>query len=77
MLFDVIRQLSAGYQVDLWQVLAQVLSVVFVILCILPLHEFAHGWVAYKLGDPTAKLAGRLILSHLRLNYSLKMRLTF
>ena len=45
MLFDVIRQLSAGYQVDLWQVLAQVLSVVFVILCIQPLHEFAHGWV--------------------------------
>ena len=65
MLFDVIRQLSAGYQVDLWQVLAQVLSVVFVILCILPLHEFAHGWVAYKLGDPTAKLAGRLTLNPL------------
>ena len=63
MLFDVIRQLSAGYQVDLWQVLAQVLSVVFVILCILPLHEFAHGWVAYKLGDPTAKLNGRLTLN--------------
>lgn len=65
MLFDVIRQLSAGYQVDLWQVLAQVLSVVFVILCILPLHEFAHGWVANKLGDPTAKLAGRLTMNPL------------
>lgn len=23
-------------------------------------HEYAHGWVAYKLGDPTAKMAGRL-----------------
>lgn len=27
------------------------------------LHEFAHGWVAYKLGDPTAKYAGRLTLN--------------
>lgn len=29
----------------------------------LPIHEFAHGWVAYKLGDPTAKEAGRLTLN--------------
>ena len=65
MLFDVIRQLSVGQQVDFSQVLAQVLSVLFVILCILPLHEFAHGWVAGKLGDHTAKLAGRLTLNPL------------
>ena len=26
-------------------------------------HEVAHGWVAYKLGDPTAKNAGRLTLN--------------
>ncbi|MDM8270971.1 site-2 protease family protein [Thermophilibacter provencensis] len=25
-------------------------------------HEVAHGWVAYRLGDPTAKEAGRLTL---------------
>src|SRR3989338_3181576 len=24
------------------------------------IHEFAHGYVAYKLGDPTAKYLGRL-----------------
>ncbi len=24
------------------------------------LHEVAHGWMAYKMGDPTAKLMGRL-----------------
>lgn len=29
----------------------------------LPVHELAHGWVAYKLGDPTAKEAGRLTLN--------------
>ena len=27
------------------------------------IHEYAHGWVAYKLGDPTAKNAGRLTLN--------------
>lgn len=29
------------------------------ILC-LSIHEWAHAWAAYKLGDPTAKLSGRL-----------------
>ena len=29
------------------------------------IHEYAHGWVAYKLGDPTAKNAGRLTLNPL------------
>jgi len=29
----------------------------------LPVHELAHGWVAYKLGDQTAKEAGRLTLN--------------
>ncbi len=27
------------------------------------LHEVAHGYVAYRLGDPTAKLRGRLTLN--------------
>ena len=29
------------------------------------IHEFAHGWAAYKLGDPTAKYMGRLTLNPL------------
>lgn len=29
------------------------------------IHEYAHGWVAYRLGDPTAKYAGRLTLNPL------------
>ena len=29
----------------------------------LVLHELAHGWVAYLLGDPTAKQHGRLTLN--------------
>ncbi len=35
----------------------------FVVFCVLPIHEFAHGFLAYKLGDDTAKLKGRLTLS--------------
>ncbi|MGY8780758.1 MAG: site-2 protease family protein [Fidelibacterota bacterium] len=34
-----------------------------VLLFALVFHEFSHGWVAHKLGDPTAKNAGRLTLN--------------
>lgn len=65
MLFDVLRNVLSGQQVSISTVAAQVLSVLFVIFCILPLHEFAHGFVANKLGDPTAKLEGRLTMNPL------------
>ena len=29
-------------------------------------HELAHGWVAYRLGDPTAKSLGRLSINPLK-----------
>ena len=43
----------------------------FVMLSVLLLysvifHELAHGWVAYKMGDPTAKLLGRLTLNPIK-----------
>ena len=34
-----------------------------VLLFALVFHEYSHGWVANKLGDPTAKYAGRLTLN--------------
>lgn len=34
-----------------------------VIIFALSFHEFAHGWAAYKFGDQTAKLNGRLTLN--------------
>lgn len=34
-----------------------------IILFFLPVHEYAHGYVANKLGDPTAKNMGRLTLN--------------
>ena len=36
------------------------------ILFSLILHECAHGWVAYKCGDPTAKMLGRLTLNPMK-----------
>jgi Zn-dependent protease len=35
---------------------------IFAIVC----HEVSHGYIAYKLGDPTAKLLGRLTLNPLK-----------
>ena len=29
------------------------------LLLALTLHEYAHGYIAYRLGDPTARNAGR------------------
>jgi Zn-dependent protease len=34
-----------------------------IVLVSLTLHELAHAWVAWKLGDPTAKSQGRLTLN--------------
>ena len=36
------------------------------ILIALTIHECAHGYAAYKLGDPTAKITGRLSINPLR-----------
>jgi len=41
---------------------------IFYFLVIIPsaiIHEYAHGWVADSLGDPTAKYAGRLTINPL------------
>jgi len=41
-----------------------IISILFLLIAI-TIHEYAHGWVAYKLGDPTAKYSGRLSLNPL------------
>lgn len=46
--------------------LVQFLFVVPCVLIALTFHEFAHGYMAYKLGDPTAKNFGRLTLNPLK-----------
>ena len=47
------------------KLLSLLVSVPGLLLC-LSLHEAAHGYTAYRLGDPTAKNAGRLTLDPLK-----------
>jgi len=55
------RGLLANWQAELQSLLFTAPVVLLAIVC----HECAHGWVSYKLGDPTAKNAGRLTLNPL------------
>ena len=50
-------------------ILSDPLSFLLTLPCILLAlsgHEFAHGWTAWKLGDPTARNLGRLTLNPLK-----------
>lgn len=57
-MFDNIRNL----QLQLQPLVLTALVALLAIVC----HECAHGWISYKLGDPTAKNAGRLTLNPLK-----------
>lgn len=65
MLYQVIQSIFNGSQIDMTLVIMQILAVLVIIFCVLPLHEFAHGWMAKKLGDNTADYQGRLTLNPL------------
>ena len=58
MLFDFIT--GRG---DMLTVLIGLMASVFVVFCTLPIHEFAHAFVATKLGDDTPERKGRLTLN--------------
>jgi Zn-dependent protease len=47
---------------DLNQLIIMIIPLLFAVT----IHEVAHGWVAYRLGDPTAKRLGRLTLNPLK-----------
>ncbi len=51
--------LSNIFNIDRYTILARIV----VVLLILPLHEFAHGWMAKRCGDDTAEASGRLTLN--------------
>ena len=50
-------ELTAVQQIAIWAI-----PIIFAIT----LHEVAHGWVASKFGDQTAKLAGRLTINPIK-----------
>lgn len=51
---------------DINAVLRQLIIQVPPLLFALTVHEVAHGYIAYRLGDPTAKNAGRLTMNPLK-----------
>ena len=57
-----LSQLLSG-SMDFGSVIVYILSTLAVIFLTLPVHEFAHGFVATKLGDPTPRYQGRLTLN--------------
>ena len=50
---------------DINQLIQTISIIILPLLFAITLHEMAHGWIANKLGDPTARLAGRLTLNPL------------
>ena len=46
-----------------WMGIAELLLTAFCVFLSLSVHEFAHGYAAYKMGDDTAKNMGRLNIS--------------
>lgn len=53
------------FDFDIIHVVTQILFYAFPVLIAITFHEFSHGFIAYKLGDPTAKNMGRLTLNPL------------
>ncbi len=51
------------YNYGLDEILIMLLSSLAVIFITLPIHEWAHGFVSTKLGDPTPRYQGRLTLN--------------
>jgi Zn-dependent protease len=55
-------------ETDIIKTLRELVLITPGFLLAITVHEFSHGYIAYRLGDPTAKMAGRLTfnpLSHL------------
>ncbi|MGQ9811869.1 MAG: site-2 protease family protein [Dissulfurimicrobium sp.] len=51
---------------DLGNIIQRLAILVPPILLAITVHEMAHGWVAYRLGDPTARMQGRLTFNPIR-----------
>ncbi len=60
-----LRALFSGVELNFMGVIVYILSSMAVIFLTLPIHEFAHAFVADKLGDPTARYQRRLTINPL------------
>jgi len=50
----------------MYSTLQQILIMIVPVLGAVTVHEYAHGWVADRLGDPTPRLLGRLTLNPIK-----------
>lgn len=57
-----LRELLSG-NIDFIGAIVYIISTLVVIFLTLPVHEFAHGYAAVKLGDDTPRWQGRLTLN--------------
>ena len=57
--------LNSGGNINFLEIVMHILATLVVIVLVLPFHELAHGFVANKLGDDTAKRMGRLTFNPL------------
>lgn len=55
--------LLRGEGFDVVDIIIRISAAAFVVFCTTPIHEFAHALIAYKLGDNTARLKGRLTIN--------------
>lgn len=60
MILDLFYSLRSG--ASLRDILPDMLLIIICVLIALTFHECAHGFAAYKMGDPTARNLGRLTL---------------
>jgi Zn-dependent protease len=63
MLLNLISYITSGDQTWMIYGLVTLLLRLPAVLLALSIHEAAHGWMAYKLGDPTARNLGRITIN--------------
>lgn len=60
-LIEIIMRKGSWVEMITW-----IISSAVVVFLVLPVHEFAHGFAATKLGDPTPRYQGRMSLNPMR-----------
>ena len=63
MLINLITNVLRGANINYLTVIINLLSSIAVVFLTMPVHEFAHAFVADKLGDPIPRYTGRLTIN--------------
>jgi len=52
-----------NHNLDMMEIITRLAASVVIIFLVMPFHEWAHAFIAYKLGDTSVKYRGRLTLN--------------